>query len=208
MSEAPTWYRGLQVTFGLIAIVLAVAVWLYYTVAIFIMILLFAVSLLVIGFSGIIDGYGNTTLPLWRRALWLVLGLLSVVIAFAVIVFPATGISILILLLGIGLLINGLMGIISGALDSETPGGFRALLVIFGLIVFILSFYVIANPTLGTILWYWPPYVLILPGTSIPSFGFYQILPSFGYLLLVLFLSLGFIVRGIQAIIAGVKGTA
>ncbi|MHA1210094.1 MAG: hypothetical protein ACTSRF_12855 [Candidatus Freyarchaeota archaeon] len=87
------------------------------------MILLFAVSLLVIGFSGIIDGYGNTTLPLWRRALWLVLGLLSVVIAFAVIVFPATGISILILLLGIGLLINGLMGIISGDLDSETQAG-------------------------------------------------------------------------------------
>ncbi len=206
MSEIPTWYRATQIILGSLAITLAILVWLYYTVAIFTMILLFAASLMVIGFLVLISGFGDQTLPGWRRALWLILGLLSVLIAFAVIVFPSIGISVLIILLGIGLLFNGFTGIIRGASDTEPPGWYRALLIVLGLLIVIASFFVLMNPTLGTILWYWPPFVLILPGTSIPAFGFYSIVPSFGYLLLVLFLSLGFIIRGIQAILSGARG--
>lgn len=205
MSETPTWFRALQVTLGVLAIILAVAVWLFYTVAIFIMILLFAVSLMIIGFSGIFEGL-DKTLPGWRRGLWLTLGLLSIVIAFMVIAFPLSGISLLIILLGIGLLFNGFTGIIQGAADSELDSWYRALLVILGVLIIIVSFFVLLNPTLGTILWYWPPYILPLPGTSIPPLGFYSILPSIGYVLLVFFLSLGFVVRGIQAILSGLRG--
>ena len=205
MSETPTWFRALQVTLGVLAIILAVAVWLFYTVAIFTMIFLFAVSLMVIGFSGIFEGF-DKTLPGWRRGLWLTLGLLSIVIAFMVIVFPLVGISLLIILLGIGLLFNGFTGIIQGASDSELDSWYRALLVILGVLVIIVSFFVLLNPTLGIVLWYWPPYILPLPGTSIPPLGFYSILPSIGYVLLVFFLSLGFVVRGIQAILSGIRG--
>lgn len=205
MSEKPTWFRALQVTLGLLAIILAIAVWLFYTVAIFTMILLFAVSLMFIGFTGIFEGLGETH-PEWRRAVWLILGILTVVIAFVVIVFPLFGITLLIILLGLGLLFNGFMGIINGASYSELAGWYRALLIILGILIIILSFFVLLNPTLGTILWYWPPYILALPGTYIPPLGFYSIIPSIGYVLLVFFLSLGFIIRGIQAILSGVKG--
>ncbi|MBS7249070.1 MAG: DUF308 domain-containing protein [Candidatus Freyarchaeota archaeon] len=205
MSQAPGWYRALLVILGLVAIMFAVAVWLYYTVAIFTMILLFAFSLISIGLVGVSVGLENKGLPSGWRILWLTLGIISLAIAVIVIAFPLIGISILIILLGVGLLFNGFNGIIQGALDSELDTGYRVLLLFFGILIVIASFFILLNPTLGTILWYWPPLLLLLNGTYIPPIGFYTIIPSAGYLLLVFFLSLGFIIRGIQAILSGIR---
>ncbi|MEX2723661.1 MAG: DUF308 domain-containing protein [Candidatus Freyarchaeota archaeon] len=205
MSQAPGWYRALLVILGLVAIMFAVAVWLYYTVAIFTMILLFAFSLTSIGLVGVSVGLENKGLTSGWRILWLTLGIISLAIAVIVIAFPLIGISILIILLGVGLLFNGFSGIIQGALDSELDTGYRALLLPFGILIVIASFFILLNPTLGTILWYWPPLLLLLSGTYIPPIGFYTIIPSAGYLLLVFFLSLGFIIRGIQAILSGIR---
>ncbi len=206
MSQAPSWYRALLAILGLMAITFAVAVWLFYTVAIFTMILLFAFSLLIVGLVGVSVGLEDKELPSEWRVLWLVLGITSLVIAVIVIVFPLIGISILIILLGVGLLFNGFNGIIQGAFDSDLDTGYRALLLFFGILIVTASFFILLNPTLGTILWYWPPFLLVLNGTYIPPIGFYFIIPSAGYLLLVFSLSLGFIIRGIQAILLGIKG--
>jgi uncharacterized membrane protein HdeD (DUF308 family) len=188
------------------SITFAVAVWLFYTVAIFTMILLFAFSLLIVGLVGVSVGLEDKELPTGWRALWLVLGITSLVIAVIVIVFPLIGISILIILLGVGLLFNGFNGIIQGVFDSDLDTSYRALLLFFGVLIVTASLFILLNPTLGTILWYWPPFLLVLNGTCIPPIGFYFIIPSAGYLLLVFFLSLGFIIRGIQAILLGIKG--
>lgn len=209
MSQNPGWYRGLQIILGIIAIILAIAVWMYISFAVLFMVFLFGFSLMFIGFAGIASGFAVGEISGWRRALGVILGIISVFISFMVIFYPSMGISVLILLLGIGLLISGVLGIVQGATDSVLPGWQRALYIIFGILIFILSFYVIANPTLGTIL-YIPilPVIWILPGVFLPTFGIYYVIPSIGYLLLVVFLSLGLIIRGIQAIISGARGTA
>lgn len=205
MSEIlPGWYRALQIILGVIAIVLAVAVWIYYSFAVAFMIFLFSFALMFIGLAGIIVGAGGKTLPSWRRGLDLVLGLLSILIAILVIIFPLTGISILIILLGIGLLINGVLGITSGVSNTNLPDWHRALYIIFGAVLVIFSVLILINPTLGTIMWNG---ILPLTGNYIPPFGFYYVMPSPGYLLLVLLLSIGLIIRGIQAIISGTRGT-
>ncbi|MEM3586969.1 MAG: DUF308 domain-containing protein [Candidatus Jordarchaeaceae archaeon] len=201
---SPELYSALQITLGSIAVILAVAVWIYYTFAIALMIFLFAFALIFIGVSVILAGVGGETLPPWRRSLEIVFGSLSIVIAILTIAFPLTGISLLITLLGIGLIIIGVSGIVSGISNTELPEWHRALYITIGVLLFILSIIVLMNPTLGTIIWNG---ILPIPGNYIPPLGFYYVIPSLGYLLLVFLLSMGLAIRGIQSIIAGIKRT-
>ena len=203
-EKFPSLYRALQILLGVIAIVLAVAVWVYYSFAVAFMIFLFAFALVFIGMSVFIIGAGGKTLPSWRRSLDVALGSLSILIAILVIIFPITGISMLIILLGIGLLICGVSGITTGVSNLDLPEWHRATYIFFGAVLAILSIFILMNPTLGTILWNG---ILPISGSYIPPIGFYYVIPSPGYLLLVFLLSIGLTIRGIQTIIAGTRGT-
>lgn len=206
MSEMfPGIYRVLQILLGVIAIISAVAVWIYYSFAEALMIFLFAFALMLIGVSMIIVVVaGGKTIPSWRKILDIALGALSILITILVIISPLTGISMLIILLGIGLFICGVSGITTGVSNLDLPDWHRALYIIFGSVVIVLSIFILINPTIGTIMWYG---ILPISGSYIPPFGFYYVIPSPGYLLLVFLLSIGLIIRGIQSIIAGARGT-
>jgi uncharacterized membrane protein HdeD (DUF308 family) len=200
----PSLYRALQILLGVSAIILAVAVWVYYSFAVALMIFLFAFALMFVGISVFIIGAMGKILPSWRKSLDIALGALSILIAILVIIFPLTGISILIILLGIGLFIIGVSGITTGISNQDLPDWHRTLYIIFGAVIIILSIFILINPTLGTIMWNG---ILPISGNFIPPIGFYYVIPSPGYLLLVFLLSIGLTIRGIQAIIAGARGT-
>ncbi|MEM2144632.1 MAG: hypothetical protein QW279_04675, partial [Candidatus Jordarchaeaceae archaeon] len=101
-------------------------------------------------------------------------------------------------------IIIGVSGIISGASNTELPDWHRAIYITIGALLIILAIIILMNPTLGTIIWNG---ILPIPGNYIPPFGFYYIIPSAGYLLLVFLLSVGLAIRGIQSIIAGIRRT-
>jgi uncharacterized membrane protein HdeD (DUF308 family) len=173
------------------------------------MVFLFAFALMVAGLSGIVSGAGSTSISSWRRDLSIVLGVLSILLAILVMIFPLTGISLLIILLAIGLLINGIIGIDSGAANSDLPGWHRAIYIILGVVIVIFSIIILLEPTLGTIYWIpiVPPLIIPLSGTSLPPWGLYFVTPSLGYFLLVFLLSIGLMIRGIHSIISGARGT-
>lgn len=210
MSEAlPNWYRGIQIVLGIAAIILAFAVWIFYAFSVALMIVIFAFALMVIGLSGVASGTAGTTLPTWRRGLSIALGVISILLAILVIIFPSSGISFLIVLLAIGLFISGVIGISSGASNADLPSWHRALYIIIGAVIIIFSVIILLEPTLGTIWWIpiIPAIPFPIPVTSIPSWGLIYVNPSTGYLLLVLLLSVGLMIRGIQSIVSGARGT-
>jgi uncharacterized membrane protein HdeD (DUF308 family) len=209
LSGKPSiWYRILQIFLGIVSIILAVAVWAYFSVSVIFVIFLFTFALITTGLSGIVSGASGRTLIPMRRILEFVLGVILIVVAILVVLFPSLGISFLIVLLGIGLLLNGIIDIVSGAANASLQSWQRYLYIIFGVVLLIFSIVILINPTLGTILWITVvDGILLVPGTFLPSFGFYYIIPSFGYLLLVALLSVGLIIRGIHAIISGSVGT-
>jgi uncharacterized membrane protein HdeD (DUF308 family) len=210
-EKLPNWYRGIQIVLGIVAIVLAVLVLLLFEFAVAFMIFLFALGLMIVGFSGIISGASSTAIPSWRRSLSIVLGVLSIVVAILAIIFPLTGISILIILLAIGLLINGIIGIDSGATNSDLPGWHRAIYVILGVVLVVFSIIILLEPTLGTIYWLpiIPPVPFLIPlsGTFLPPWGLIFLTPSLGYFLLVFLFSIGLMIRGIHSIVSGARGT-
>jgi len=109
--------RIVEVILGIIILVLGVAAIVYTNFGTAVLITLFAVGLLLnaigrIAFSGYVVGAG---LPPWLRGTSLVLGIVALIIAIAVIIFPGLGVALLTLLVALALLLLGIELIVSGA---------------------------------------------------------------------------------------------
>jgi uncharacterized membrane protein HdeD (DUF308 family) len=105
------------VILGIIILVLGVAAIVYVNFGTAALITLFAVGLLLfsigrVAFSGYAVGAG---LPPWLRGASLALGIIALIIAIAVIVFPGLAVALLTLLVAVALLLLGIELIVSGA---------------------------------------------------------------------------------------------
>lgn len=90
-------------------------------------------------------------MPGWMRAAEIFLGIVSLIAAIYVLAYPGTAVLTLILLLATGLIFLGARDIALGAAGSFLPTWLRAANIILGVLAFILSVIVIAEPGFATL---------------------------------------------------------
>lgn len=178
----------------------------------------------------------ETTLPTWLRFLNIVVGFIAIGVAFAVIWFDwvqTLTFLILIAFLGLILLVLGLSNLIGGLVSKELPIWLRLLAIVFGIIMLVLTVPVIAFPAFGELLLIWLLVIgLLMNGFNSIAFGamitelpgWYRgwlviigiigiilsfaviALPGLGYLILLIYVALGFMMFGFNALIKGITG--
>jgi len=175
MSSSPSSIRVLDLVVGLILIILGSWVILGGALAEAIILLIFSIGLVLIGIARIAKGFVVTDFKPSTRAIHVFTGLLSVLLALIILVFPAFGIDLLIAIVAVGLFFTGVARILIFYGESEMTLRTRAFHLVVG--------------TIGTVI---PILILIIPGL--------------GFLTLVLFASIAFIIVGAARIVSGVFG--
>ncbi len=109
--------RVLSIILGIIVLALGVAAIVYTNFGQDFLLFLFAIGLLLnaigrIAFAGYAVGRG---LPTWLRGSSMILGIIALIVAILVIVFPGLGFGLLVLLVAIALLLLGIELILAGA---------------------------------------------------------------------------------------------
>ena len=111
MSKGP---RFAKLLFGLLIIGLSALVILLPTLALSVLILLVALSLMMSGMSRLVIGYMEKELAMWARGLYIIVGLVAFCVGFIAGVFPNFGYEILVLLISATLIFMGAVRITSG----------------------------------------------------------------------------------------------
>lgn len=94
---------------------------------------------------------GTEKMPSWTRFAEIVLGLVSLAAGISVLVYPGIAVLTLILLLSVGLIFLGIRDIVLGATSSFLKTWLRAANIGLGLLAFVLSVIVIAEPGFGAL---------------------------------------------------------
>ena len=175
MSSYSTYARVLDLLVGLTLVILGSWVILDGTLAEAIILLIFSIGLFLIGLVRIVKGATMTSLKQTSRAIHIVTGFLSMVLATIVLLFPAFGTSLLISVVAVGLFFTGVARIL--IFYSEAEMSFRTRV-----------FHLAVGATGAAI----PIMILIVPGL--------------GFLTLVLFASITFIIVGAARIVSGISG--
>ena len=172
-------------------------------------------------------------MPSWTRAAEIILGLVSLVAGVIVIIYPGVAFLTLILLLSIGLIFLGWRDILIGALGKMLPTWLRAADIILGVLAFVLSVVVIAEPGFAqltlVLLLYVALFVRGVAGISLGASAkmfstplraasiavgalsivlaiIFLVVPALAVATLILLLSIGLFITGVEAIAAGAIG--
>ena len=167
------------------------------------------------------------------RALYIGIGLIALGLGVTALFVPNLGLSLLVIILVLGLLLNGIVSIVAGITNKALPGGARALGVITGVLALGLLAIILAIPGaefsvivifLAFGLLFWGISRIAIDGSNPNLPGGYKALgvivgvialvlsfivladPLFGLGLAVVFLSLGLIFGGLAAIASGAAG--
>jgi uncharacterized membrane protein HdeD (DUF308 family) len=176
---------------------------------------------------------GTEKMPGWTRAAEIILGLVSLVAGFYVLVYPGVAVLTLILLLSIGLIFLGSRDIVLGAMSSFLPKWLRASNILLGLLAFVLSVIVIAEPGFAVLTLVLLLYLaLFFRGVAGISMGWaakhfsnawrglsvgvgvlsivlaivFLALPSLAVATLIVLLSVGLVITGLEYVVVGVIG--
>jgi uncharacterized membrane protein HdeD (DUF308 family) len=172
-------------------------------------------------------------MPSWVRTAEVILGLISLLAGVYVLAYPLVAVFTLIVLLSVGLIFLGARDIVLGAMGKFLPNWLRAANIVLGVLAFILSGVVISEPgfavrTLVLIL-YVVLFVRGVAGISLGAAGkqfsamlrglsvavgvlsiilaiVFLALPALGVDVLIILLSLGLLITGLESIAAGVIG--
>ena len=143
------WLRILELILGILAI--GFAVWLIALptiAALYGIILIFGIGLLFLGISSLIRGIFSRELPGWSRGLNIITGILAIFLAFIPLTEPIFGAFMVLWFMAFGMMFYGLTMLMLG-FAADVPGWYRALLIIFGFILLMISFQVIWYPIWG-----------------------------------------------------------
>lgn len=176
---------------------------------------------------------GTEKMPNWTRAAEIILGLVSLAAGFYVLVYPGIAVLTLILLLSIGLIFLGTRDIVLGATGSFLPKWLRASNIVLGLLAFVLSVIVIAEPGFAVLTLVLLLYLaLFFRGVAGISMGWaakhfskawrglsvgvgilsivlaiiFLALPSLAVATLIVLLSVGLLITGLEYVVVGVVG--
>ena len=172
-------------------------------------------------------------MPSWVRAAEVILGLVSVIAGIYVLAYPLVAFFTLVVLLAVGLIFLGWRDIVLGAMGKFLPSWLRAANVVLGVLAFILSLVVISEPGFAArtlvLLLYVVLFVRGVAGISLGAAGrqfsmmlrglsvgvgvlsiilaiIFLALPALGVDVLIILLSLGLLITGLESIAAGVIG--
>jgi uncharacterized membrane protein HdeD (DUF308 family) len=112
-----SWSRALSVIVGLLALALALAVVAFPLLGDLTVAFMFAFGLLFTGIGSITGGQAlGKAVPSWLRYLTIIIGVLGIIIACMILIFPLLGLATLVLLLGVNFFLFGLELIMLGAI--------------------------------------------------------------------------------------------
>jgi uncharacterized membrane protein HdeD (DUF308 family) len=176
MSETPRGLRTLQILVGAICIILSILVLAGPRLGTYTFLFFIEITLLILGAERIASGVRSPRLKRSSRIINIALG--SAIIGFALLGFftPKLTTEWLVLLLGLGLLANGIVRIVDGFRNKDI---YETSAVYFRIGAGIVSAAIA---------------ILIL------------VYPVFGFVLILLILSIALLITGIELIIVGIKG--
>ena len=144
----PGWLRGLEIVTGLLTIAFGFFVFAFPGWGVSTLVILLSIGLIFAGISSI-SLVGSTLLPNGLKALGGISGIISLILALLVIIFPSYGVSTLIIFISFGLLVYGVSRIFLASNLKSTEGWIRGMIVAVGVIDLILSVVVIVKPNLA-----------------------------------------------------------
>jgi uncharacterized membrane protein HdeD (DUF308 family) len=145
-TKSPGWVRAAQIGLGVIALVLSVYILAYPVLTFVTIVLLLGIVLFVVGIERIIQGIVAPGKSRWGT---IGLGILVLIISIIVMAFPGAFGVFLIILLAIGLLIDGIARVYHGATDKSRGRWSRIFSIAAGAIEIGLSLVILAAPVIG-----------------------------------------------------------
>ena len=155
--EFPWWLSIYNVFVGLIYITISTTILALLNVDIIVLIDLLTITLLLIGVSRILNGIFSGKSKQYLRILKIPVGLLLIIMSIVVFVFRDTHITLQILLITIGILVNSVLRIIIGVYDKNEDFWFRIILISIGTLTLIISCLLLIFPSWGVI-----PFIILL----------------------------------------------
>jgi len=148
LLKQPGWLRGLEVVTGLLAMVFGVLVFVFPGWGIGTLIVMLSIGLF---FSGIrsISLIGYRSLSSSLRAMSAISGIISLILALLVALFPGYGELTLLILVSFGLIVYGFGRIFIASTLKTTVGWIRGMMVAVGVLDVILSVVVLVIPSLA-----------------------------------------------------------
>lgn len=148
LLEQPGWLRGLEIVTGLLAMVFGVLVFVFPGWGIGTLIVMLSIGLF---FSGIrsISLIGYRSLSRNLRAMSAISGIISLILALLVALFPGYGELTLLILVSFGLIVYGFGRIFIASTLKTTIGWIRGMMVAVGVLDVILSVVVLVLPSLA-----------------------------------------------------------
>ena len=148
-STAPGWLKALRIVFGLIAIVASIYVLASPGLAVYTLVLLLSLVMIIIGVSRLTRGFSHSLFNKTHRMVDVAVGVLGIILGFAVLTFPLMGTITLIFLLAFATMVYGFGSIAIGSIAARLPKWVRGLLVVLGVLAVVFSLIVFAEPMIG-----------------------------------------------------------
>lgn len=143
--KQPGWFRGLEVVTGLLALVFGIIVLLFPSWGVATLVALLSIGLFFVGIRSIsLVGYNRVSKDL--RALSAIAGIISLMLALLVLVFPGWAVLTLLLLVSFGLMVYGVGRIFIAYALKDTVGWLRGAIAAVGVVNIILSGAVVILP--------------------------------------------------------------
>ena len=146
--KQPGWLRGLEIVTGLLAILFGVIVFAFPGLGVATLVVVLSIGLIFAGIRSIsIVGFSRLSKGL--RIVSAIAGIVSLILAIIVTLFPGYGALTLMILLAYGLIVYGFSRIFLAYTLKSADGWLRGVIAAVGVLDVILSFVVIALPGLG-----------------------------------------------------------
>ena len=170
------WVRALRVIVGFLAILASVIVLALPGLAVFTLLFFLSFVLFFLGIARIVVSYEAKLWSKGHRALYAVAGVLAIIIGVLVLAFPVLGIGTMVFLLAFALMVYGIVSLIVGGSAAAT----------------LLSKW-------------WRALLIIVGVLSVILSLLVIVFPGIGLVTLVVWLSVSFLLNGIESIISGVE---
>lgn len=146
--KQPGWLRGLEVVTGLFVLAFGVLAIIFPGLGVATLIVLLSIGLIFAGIRSIsLGGYSRLSKTL--RVGSAIAGVISLMLALAVVLMPGYGVLTLIIFMSYGLVVYGFSRVFLGHQLKATPGWLRGMIVAVGVLDIFLSVIVLALPRLA-----------------------------------------------------------
>ena len=170
------WVRALHVIVGLIAIAASMVALAFPGLSVVTLLFLFSFVLFFLGIARIAYGVKSKLWSRWHRAFYGVAGVVALILGAVVLAFPLLGIATLVFLLALALLAYGIVSLVIGG--SAAAG----------------------------LVSKWNRALLVVVGVLSVIFSLIVLVfPGIGLVTLVVWLSVAFLLNGVESIISGVE---